>query len=571
MIREQTVPIAVLFALTGACGGKNDNVVVVTVEADPPGIADIAQLVVSASDGQRRAEVTVKDLKMLTIPPAKTIGLTIPPGSPTVVIQVEAVNAMGQSMAFGEATVAMASDGAAARVKLQAAPAPPPRFSEGADLVAATGGARLLPIGWVPAAASDGPTITVGLTDTTLNFDCLWQVATDGKLHCLPGAHQGAIAYADSQCSKTVLVTTASRCNPAADAAAYGTLFNFNTCPASRSVWRRGEAIVGSLYVRDTANACVVASPLRADQKAWAIDPVEAVSLVAATVTALGSGPIVPVTLEAEDGAKQFFGWRSDGAKADCNVGIATDGKAHCLPTPIAIVGTYWTDAACTQPAARTQKSTCTGEGQYVANAANGVCPSATSIFRAGAKQQNAYQRDATNACSAAALSTSDIYPLGAEFPPAMMDAATIGMLPGNQRLRPLTHSTAAGTVVREQFWDAKMRTVCSPTAGTNGRIYCLPKVTEPARGFLEQTCSGTAVFLKRVEDCDVSYGAMENTVCPVGKRIFALGTQPLTSGFYTTETGGCEAVMPRGGFQALAAGREIPPEEWVELERVGP
>ena len=570
MIRQGTAPIAVLFALTAACGAKNGNVVVVTVEADPPGIADIAQLVVSASDGDRRAEVTVDGLKMLTIPPAKTIGLSVPAGSPTVVIQVEAVNAMGQSMAFGEATVVMASDGAAARVKLQAG-SPPPRFSTSADIVGAQGGTRLRPIGWAPAVASDGPTITVGLTDTTLNFDCLWQVATDGKLRCLPGAYQGAIAYADSQCSKTVLVTTASRCNPAADAAAYGALFNFNTCPASRSVWRRGEAIVGSLYVRDTANACVVASPPRADQKAWAIEPVEAAALVAATATAVGSGLIVPVMLEAEDGARQFFGWRSEGAKADCNVGIAADGQAHCLPTPIAVVGTYWTDAACTQPAARTQMSTCTGEGQYVASAANGVCPAATGIFHAGPKQQNAYQRDAANTCSAAALSTSDIYPLGAELPPAMMDAATIGMLPGNQRLRPLTHSTAAGTVVREQFWDAKMRTVCSPTAGTNGRMYCLPKVTEPPRGFLAQTCSGTAVFLKRVEDCDVSYGAMENTVCPVGKRIFALGTQPLTAGFYTTETGGCEAVMPRGGFQALAAGREIPPEEWVELKRVGP
>jgi hypothetical protein len=570
MIRQRTVAIAVLFALAVACGDGNSNVVVVTVEADPPGIADIAQLVVSASDGQRRAEVTVDDLRMLTIPPAKTIGLSVPPGSPTIVIQVEAVNAMGRSMAFGEATVAMASDGAVARVKLQPAP-PPPRFSSGADVVAATGGTRLRPHGWAPAAAGEGPAISVGLTDTTLNFDCLWQVSTDGKVRCLPDAHQGAIAYADSQCSKAVLVTTASRCNPAADAAAYGTLFNFNTCPASRSVWRRGDAIAGSLYVRDTANACVAASAPRVDQKAWAIDPVEVASLVAATPTAVGSGPIVPVMLEAEDGARQFFGWRSEGAQADCNVGIAADGKAHCLPTPIAIVGTYWTDAACTQPAARTQKSTCTGEGQYVANATNGVCPAATSIFRTGAKQQNAYQRDATNTCSAAALSTSDIYPLGAELMPEMMDAATIGMLPGNQRLRPLTHSTGAGTVVREQFWDAKMRTVCSPTAGTNGRIYCLPKVTEPPRGFLAQTCSGTAVFLKRVEDCDVSYGAMENTVCPVGKRIFALGTQPLTAAFYTTETGGCDAVKPRGGFQALAAGREIPPEEWVELERVGP
>jgi hypothetical protein len=314
-----------------------------------------------------------------------------------------------------------------------------------------------------------------------------------------------------------------------------------------------------------------VAAPLRADQKAWAIDPVDITSLVAATPTPVASGAIVPVMLEAEDGARQFFGWRSAGVNADCNVGIAADGKAHCLPTPFAVVGTYWTDASCTQPAARTQKSTCTGEGEYVANAANGVCPAATSIFHAGAKQQNAYQRDAANVCSAAALSTSDIYQLGAELPPAMMDAATIGMSPGNARLRPLTHATAGGTVVRAQFWDAKMRTVCSPTAGTNGRIYCLPKVTEPARGFLEQTCSGTAVFLKRAEDCDISYGAMENTVCPVGKRIFALGTVPLTGGFYTTETGTCAAVMPRGGFQALAAGREVPPEEWVELERVAP
>jgi hypothetical protein len=570
MMRGQGFATAVLVVLGAACGNSNGNVIVVTVDADPPGIADVAQLVVSASDGQHRAEVTVDGLKMLAIPPAKTIGLSVPPGSPTVVIQVEAVNAMGHSIAFGEATVAMAGDGATANVKLAAAH-PPPRFSGGASIEAAAGGARLRPRGWAPAVAGVGPTISTGLTDTMLDFDCLWQVATDGKMRCLPDAYQGAIAYADSQCSQTVLVTTASRCNQSADAAAYGTLFNFNTCPASRSVWRRGDAVSGSLYVRSTADACVAASALRADQKAWAIEPVEVVSLVAATPTAMGTGPIVPVMLEAEDGAKQFFGWRSEGEKADCNVGMAADGKAHCLPTPIAVVGTYWTDASCTQPAARTQKSTCTGEGQYVANAANGVCPAATSIFRAGPKQQNAYQRDATNTCSAAALSTSDIYPLGAELPPAMMDAATIGMLPGSQRLRPLTHTTASGTVVREQFWDAKMRTVCSPTAGTNGRIYCLPKVTEPARGFLEQTCSGTAVFVKRAEDCDVSYGAMENTVCPVGKRIFALSSQPLTAGFYSAETGSCAAVMPRGGFQALAAGREIPPEEWVELERVGP
>jgi hypothetical protein len=314
-----------------------------------------------------------------------------------------------------------------------------------------------------------------------------------------------------------------------------------------------------------------MASPPSADQKAWAIEPLDIVSVVAATPTPMGSGPIVPVMLEAEDGAKQFFGWRSEGEQADCDVGIAADGKAHCLPTPIATVGTFWTDASCSLPAARTQKSTCTGEGRYVASAANGVCPAATSIFRTGAKQQNAYQRDAANTCSAAALSTRDIYQMGTELPPAMMDAATIGTLPGTLRLRPLTHTTAAGTVVREQFWDAKMRTVCSPTPGTNGRIYCLPKVTEPPRGFLEQSCAGTAVFLKRAEDCDVSYGAMENTVCPVGKRIFALGTQPLTAGFYTTETGACAAVMPRGGFLALAAGREIPPEEWVELKRTLP
>jgi hypothetical protein len=442
----------------------------------------------------------------------------------------------------------------------------------GISLTVAVGGTRLKPFGWAPAVAEDGPPLVVGLTDTLLSFDCQWQVATDGSRRCLPEAYQGSVGYSDTECQSAVLVASAARCNPEAEIAEFGTLFNFNTCPASRSVWRRVAAFAGGmLYTRDATNACVAVAPLAADQKGWSIEPVELSTLVGATLKPEGSGPVVPVFIEADDGARQFFSWRSAVHNADCDVGLAADGETHCLPTPIATVGTFWVDATCTQPAARTQRSSCVGDGQFVSNVANAVCPAATSIYRAGPKQTNAFQRDLTNTCSPASLNTSDIYPLGAELDPEVMDDAEIGMLPGTQRLQPLTEATAGGTVMRAQYWDTQLSTVCTPTVGTNGRVYCLPRVGEPPRGFLESTCTGTQVFLRRIEDCDVTYGAMENTVCPVGKRIFALSSQPLTAGFWTTEAGGCTPVMPRGGVEAFAAGREVPPTEFVELERVLP
>ncbi len=562
--------LVALALIATTCGSGADNVVILTVDADPPGISDIAQLVISASDGQRRAEVVIKDLKMLMLPPARTIGLSVPSGAPTVVVQVEAQNAMGRSFAFGEGTVAMAGKGSTLTVKLQPS-TPPPRFSTGQTIPSATGGTRLKPVGWTPAVTDDGPPITIGLTDTKLNFECLWQVAADGAYRCLPEGYQGAIGYSDAQCRSAVLVASPSRCNMNADVPAFGTLFNFNTCPASRSVWRKGTLVTGTIYTRNAANACIATTPLRADQKGWAIEVMELSMTVAATPMPSGTGAVVPVFLEAEDGARQFFRWRSAAHRADCDVGLAANGKARCLPTPIATVGTYWVDASCSQPAARTQKSSCSGDGQFVSNVANGVCPAATSIFRAGAKQANAFQRDATNSCSPAMLSTSDIYPLGAEVMPDAMDTAGMGMLPGTQRLRPLTDTTAGGTVIRDQYWDAKLRIVCSATVGTNGRVFCLPRVTEPPRGFIENTCSGSQVFLRRTEDCDVAYGAMENGVCPVGKRVFLLSTQPLTAGFFSTETGRCEGFMPRGGVQAFAAAREVPPSEFVELKRFTP
>jgi hypothetical protein len=325
--------------------------------------------------------------------------------------------------------------------------------------------------------------------------------------------------------------------------------------------------VTSALYVR-TADACAPVAPLRADQKAYALEPMDVSIMVAATLTPAADGTVAPVFLEAEDGARQLHAWRSAALGAECWVGVAADGRTRCLPVPIATVGTYWTDANCSHPAARSTRSSCTGEGAFVSSPATGVCPAGTRISRAGAKQIHAYQRDSSNACTQAALSSSDIYGLGPDLDPAGMDAASIGMLPGTQRLRPLTETTAGGTALRPEYWDAKLRVICVPAVAADGRVHCLPRGTEPVRAFVDASCRGTEVALRRIEDCDHAFAEKENTICPVGKRIYALALQPYTAGLWADETGACVPVMPRGGTQAFVVGAEIVSSEFVELRR---
>jgi hypothetical protein len=92
--------------------------------------------------------------------------------------------------------------------------------------------------------------------------------------------------------------------------------------------------------------------------------------------------------LDGDDGSKQFVGWRDTQLGMDCTYLFAEDGEYRCLPSSI-LVGGYFTDANCGQPAALVAKTcavpqyasvvttttTCTGAVQYRGNLVGSAAP----------------------------------------------------------------------------------------------------------------------------------------------------------------------------------------------------
>ena len=52
----------------------------------------------------------------------------------------------------------------------------------------------------------------------------------------------------------------------------------------------------------------------------------------------------------ADDGARQFAGWYDTLRGEECSFQMAADGKRRCMPAATVTGGTYYADAACTQP-----------------------------------------------------------------------------------------------------------------------------------------------------------------------------------------------------------------------------
>jgi hypothetical protein len=52
--------------------------------------------------------------------------------------------------------------------------------------------------------------------------------------------------------------------------------------------------------------------------------------------------------LEADDGSRQFLGWRDTLREVDCSFAVAADGTWRCLPSG-ADAGRFFADASCTQ------------------------------------------------------------------------------------------------------------------------------------------------------------------------------------------------------------------------------
>jgi hypothetical protein len=131
----------------------------------------------------------------------------------------------------------------------------------------------------------------------------------------------------------------------------------------------------------------------------------------------------------AEDGAKQFIGWRDSQRNEDCNILTASDGKLRCLPSDVAgVFAGYFGDAGCTQPLAIRAKGC--GAPKYIsATSSGGTCGAAAryTISTAGAAVSNVWAGSpgSCNPALAGIVALWDWYSVGSAIDPASFVAAT--------------------------------------------------------------------------------------------------------------------------------------------------
>lgn len=134
-----------------------------------------------------------------------------------------------------------------------------------------------------------------------------------------------------------------------------------------------------------------------------------------------------------EDGSKAYlpFVWYDSERKEDCNFSLAADAKERCLPlgTYNAVLGTYFSDSACTAPLALALYPSC--EVKYATGAKSGggcqFASTMTQVFVLGAKANLAtvYVKSGANCISTSGTGV-ELYEVGTEIPPSSFVAGTV-------------------------------------------------------------------------------------------------------------------------------------------------
>lgn len=169
----------------------------------------------------------------------------------------------------------------------------PARVDDFSDLFEPVAGSRLFPVFRV---ADDGMRVHVGWHDSLLGGRCEFRDAA-GTLACLPvDTISTPTNFADAECSEPVVSPS--------DVPDGGSVVVINTRCANEGFLELGAPIEGGVIWRPRAGGCEPREGFEGYRRLEAFDPS---MFVTATETPVdGSGRIVPVLLEAADGARQI-------------------------------------------------------------------------------------------------------------------------------------------------------------------------------------------------------------------------------------------------------------------------
>jgi hypothetical protein len=198
-----------------------------------------------------------------------------------------------------------------------------------------------------------------------------------------------------------------------------------------------------------------------------------------------------PQTLEGDDGAREFYGWKNVAEGYTCFFGRTADGVMRCLPGD-ASVGSYggdqFADPQCQTPAATAFISGC-AQAAYVSVGAE--CAGG-EVHRGGARIPAAYHHDSQGKCAPAPPTNLAAFAVGPVVPPGQFPEVKYAPGAGTTRLRPVyVVGMPEPTPVSGFLWDTALQTRCD---ASGERCYPAPAPLTFVGHFSDSACTQNLV-----------------------------------------------------------------------------
>lgn len=427
-----------------------------------------------------------------------------------------------------------------------------------------------------------GARVLVGWRDTSLDADCTFLTAEDGKIRCVPrGAN---VLFTDELCMMPVAAVSRDCDGGSPPAFARATFKSETTCAGFARAYRvKAPTTVrnGHVYVGGgAAGACVRATQLDPGAAAYALEPVAPEELVAAVETRTAKTDQLGLeVLVADDGAREVNGLYDARTRLRCFsiAGAIGGGQDRCIPSDVAWA-TYAADAACRTKVAyqlAPSVAACPKPSVVVAYARSG-CEVAASYFAPGdsVRIDKVWSGSATTCAPLLAQPALYVelerdhvfYAVGDALPDATyprLQTANVGL--GRLAVPILTadDGTPLAPARTDQLYDTTLDALCRVLTFPDGAKRCVP-MSAPAivsPSYSDPACTREVVGLSASPGCAAAPPAYAVRVAAAAcssdgaaTQVVALAkdTQTLT-GYYAYDTKGtCTPQGQPGTFVAV-------------------
>jgi len=338
---------------------------------------------------------------------------------------------------------------------------------------------------------ADGVKRFVTWHDTTLDADCTFSPAADGKTRCVPPTYGFHGYFSDASCKDTVVVFEAGtpvegflpRTNAPFVCGTGVSLFAVGATVTPPTIYQEVNGVPCSPVGAPPAGSTVVALGA----------PIDPAMLVAASEVLEPRGARLRArVLVADDGAREQLDLVDTQRNARCVSDTENDVQSDyaCTPSERAYDYAYYSDSGCT-----TEAAFYTGYTQSRCNRPPGIIlrlqPAPVVYYEVGALLTSpVYQRSpsCTQYLPPASLA-STFYALGAVVPRSSFAPLTVAR-EGSGRIRMTTTRVATGELVELiGFYDTTRQITCRAFTANDGKLRCYPLTPYSVNEFSDSSC----------------------------------------------------------------------------------